>query len=140
MLQSKLTNSSFSLILLCQIQRKTNIPIILGRPFLATERALIDVHEGELTIRVHDQKVTFKVFNSCNTQLPIVMLMNAFKLMMLKIWQKTFQGTLFMMMIQIAMLNFVNDPKQVLISCENSIKEIIDEINEGITYPNFDSY
>ncbi|XP_038876710.1 uncharacterized protein LOC120069100 [Benincasa hispida] len=37
------------------------IPIILGRPFLATGRALIDVQKGELTIRVDDQEVKFNV-------------------------------------------------------------------------------
>ncbi|XP_062080623.1 uncharacterized protein LOC133785396 [Humulus lupulus] len=38
-------------------------PIILGRPFLATGRTLIDVEKGELTIRAQDEQVTFKVFN-----------------------------------------------------------------------------
>ncbi|XP_063942363.1 uncharacterized protein LOC135150149 [Daucus carota subsp. sativus] len=40
------------------------IPIILGRPFLATGRTLIDVQKGELTMRVQDQMVTFNVFNA----------------------------------------------------------------------------
>lgn len=40
------------------------VPIILGRPFLATGRTLIDVQKGELTMRVNDQQVTFNVFNS----------------------------------------------------------------------------
>ncbi|MDV3200543.1 MAG: retropepsin-like aspartic protease, partial [Pigeon pea little leaf phytoplasma] len=31
--------------------------LILGRPFLATGRALIDVEDGELTLRVHDEQV-----------------------------------------------------------------------------------
>ena len=39
-----------------------DVPIILGRPFLATGRTLIDVQKGELTMRVHDQQVTFNVF------------------------------------------------------------------------------
>ena len=38
------------------------IPIILGRPFLATGRTMIDVQKGELSMKVHDQKVTFNVF------------------------------------------------------------------------------
>ncbi|XP_016178275.1 uncharacterized protein LOC107620657 [Arachis ipaensis] len=29
--------------------------IILGRPFLATARAIIDVEKGELTLRMHDE-------------------------------------------------------------------------------------
>ena len=41
-----------------------NIPIILGRPFLATGKTLIDVQKGELTMRVHDQEVTFNVFKA----------------------------------------------------------------------------
>ncbi|XP_060974600.1 uncharacterized protein LOC133039700 [Cannabis sativa] len=40
------------------------VPIILGRPFLATGRTLIDVRNGQLTMRVNDQKVTFNVFNA----------------------------------------------------------------------------
>ncbi|XP_017249843.1 uncharacterized protein LOC108220551 [Daucus carota subsp. sativus] len=40
------------------------IPIILGRPFLATAQTLIDVQKGELTMKVHDQMVTFNVFNA----------------------------------------------------------------------------
>ncbi|KAJ9541005.1 hypothetical protein OSB04_027511 [Centaurea solstitialis] len=39
-------------------------PIIVGRPFLATGRTLIDVERGELTMRVNDQNVTFNVFTS----------------------------------------------------------------------------
>ncbi|XP_016168452.1 uncharacterized protein LOC107610998 [Arachis ipaensis] len=37
-------------------------PIILGRPFLATARALIDVEQGELILRIHDEHLTFHVF------------------------------------------------------------------------------
>ncbi|GKD28522.1 reverse transcriptase domain-containing protein [Tanacetum coccineum] len=40
------------------------VPLILGRPFLRTERALIDVHGEELTLRVNDEAVTFKVRES----------------------------------------------------------------------------
>ncbi|GJV92893.1 reverse transcriptase domain-containing protein [Tanacetum coccineum] len=35
--------------------------LILGRPFLRTARALIDVYGEELTIRVDDEAITFKV-------------------------------------------------------------------------------
>nr|GEY41412.1 reverse transcriptase domain-containing protein [Tanacetum cinerariifolium] len=37
------------------------VPLILGRPFLRTERALIDVYGEELTLRVDDEAITFKV-------------------------------------------------------------------------------
>ncbi|GJR96341.1 reverse transcriptase domain-containing protein [Tanacetum coccineum] len=37
------------------------VPLILGRPFLRTARALIDVHGKQMTLRHDDQSVTFKV-------------------------------------------------------------------------------
>ncbi|XP_057719694.1 uncharacterized protein LOC130934121 [Arachis stenosperma] len=37
-------------------------PIILGRPFLATARALIDMERRELVLRIHDEQLTFNVF------------------------------------------------------------------------------
>nr|GEZ72165.1 reverse transcriptase domain-containing protein [Tanacetum cinerariifolium] len=37
------------------------VPLILGRPFLRMARALIDVHGEELTLRVNDEAITFKV-------------------------------------------------------------------------------
>ncbi|KAL4287006.1 hypothetical protein AHAS_Ahas19G0143000 [Arachis hypogaea] len=36
--------------------------IILGRPFLATARAIIDVEKGEMTLRAHDEKIILNVF------------------------------------------------------------------------------
>ncbi|XP_075480649.1 uncharacterized protein LOC142521315 [Primulina tabacum] len=38
-------------------------PLIFGRPFLATERALIDVHKGELTLRGGGEAI---IFNICH--------------------------------------------------------------------------
>nr|GEV75561.1 retrovirus-related Pol polyprotein from transposon 17.6 [Tanacetum cinerariifolium] len=37
------------------------VPLILGRPFLRTGRALIDVYGEELTLHVDDEAITFKV-------------------------------------------------------------------------------
>nr|GFD15136.1 reverse transcriptase domain-containing protein [Tanacetum cinerariifolium] len=36
------------------------IPLILGRPFLSTAHALIDVYEGEITLKHDDQSLTLK--------------------------------------------------------------------------------
>ncbi|GJS98845.1 reverse transcriptase domain-containing protein [Tanacetum coccineum] len=36
------------------------VPLILGRPFLRTAYALIDVYEGEITLRSDDQSLTLK--------------------------------------------------------------------------------
>nr|GFB89287.1 reverse transcriptase domain-containing protein [Tanacetum cinerariifolium] len=36
------------------------VPLILGRPFLSTAHALIDVYEGEITLRHDDQSLTLK--------------------------------------------------------------------------------
>ena len=45
------------------MEEDKEIPIILGRPFLATDRAMIDVQKGELKLRVQDDEVRFSVFN-----------------------------------------------------------------------------
>ncbi|XP_021724901.1 uncharacterized protein LOC110692209 [Chenopodium quinoa] len=42
------------------------IPIIFGRPFLATSQALIDVPNKQVTIRALDKQVMFKLFNEHN--------------------------------------------------------------------------
>nr|XP_028952641.1 uncharacterized protein LOC114822453 [Malus domestica] len=39
-------------------------PIILGRPFMATARTLIDVEAGTLTLRMQDQSVVFSLFEA----------------------------------------------------------------------------
>ncbi|XP_070028654.1 uncharacterized protein [Nicotiana sylvestris] len=49
-------------ILDCQVDEE--IPIILGRPFLATGRALIDCETRELKMRLNDEKVIFNVQQS----------------------------------------------------------------------------
>nr|GEZ76973.1 reverse transcriptase domain-containing protein [Tanacetum cinerariifolium] len=36
------------------------VPLILGRPFLSTAHALMDVYEGEITLRHDDQSLTLK--------------------------------------------------------------------------------
>lgn len=41
-----------------------NVPLILGRPFLATNRAPIDVCNGKLTLLVYKEKVTFDIGRS----------------------------------------------------------------------------
>ncbi|XP_075083595.1 uncharacterized protein LOC142167330 [Nicotiana tabacum] len=40
------------------------IPIILGRPFMATGRALIDFETGELKMRLNDEEITFNMQKS----------------------------------------------------------------------------
>nr|GEZ07136.1 reverse transcriptase domain-containing protein [Tanacetum cinerariifolium] len=37
------------------------IPLILGRCFLKTDRALIDVHKGELTLRIRNKAITYNL-------------------------------------------------------------------------------
>ncbi|XP_073153886.1 uncharacterized protein [Henckelia pumila] len=39
-------------------------PLILGRPFLATSRALIEVQKGKLALRLNEKKVVFNMFKN----------------------------------------------------------------------------
>ena len=47
-----------------QMEEDTQVPLLLGRPFLATGAALIDVQKGELTLRVGDEAVQFNTNRS----------------------------------------------------------------------------
>ena len=44
------------------MEEDKEIPIIMGRPFLTTRRAMIDVQRGELKLRVQEDEVKFNVF------------------------------------------------------------------------------
>ncbi|XP_059277799.1 uncharacterized protein LOC132031978 [Lycium ferocissimum] len=46
----------------CEVDFK--VPIILGRPFLATGHALVDVERGDLKFRMNDEEVTFHICKS----------------------------------------------------------------------------
>ena len=46
------------------MEEDTQVPLLLGRPFLATRAALIDVKKGELTLRVGEEAVHFKLNTS----------------------------------------------------------------------------
>ncbi|XP_016199539.1 uncharacterized protein LOC107640538 [Arachis ipaensis] len=51
-------------IVIFDMEKDVNASIILGRPFLATRRALIDVQKGELTLRVNDEQIVLNVFKA----------------------------------------------------------------------------
>ncbi|XP_073135969.1 uncharacterized protein [Henckelia pumila] len=46
------------------MEEDLDMPLILGRPFLETGKALIDVQKGELLLRVGEEKISFDVFNA----------------------------------------------------------------------------
>ena len=47
-----------------KMEEDTQVPLLLGRPFLATGVALIDVQKGELTLRVGNEAVHFNLNRS----------------------------------------------------------------------------
>ena len=46
------------------MEEDTQVPLLLGRPFLATRASLIDVKKGELTLRVGEEAVHFNLNKS----------------------------------------------------------------------------
>ena len=44
-----------------KMEEDTQVPLLLGRPFLATRASLIDVQKGDQTLRVGDEVVQFKL-------------------------------------------------------------------------------
>ena len=53
-----------AVFIVLDMEEDKEIPIILGRPFLTTGRAMIDVQQGELKLRVQDDKIKFNVFEA----------------------------------------------------------------------------
>ncbi|GJS11623.1 DNA-directed DNA polymerase [Tanacetum coccineum] len=51
-----------------EIDEDELVSIILGRPFLATTRAVIDVHEGKLSLRVESETITFNIGKSMKSK------------------------------------------------------------------------
>ncbi|XP_022899548.1 uncharacterized protein LOC111412914 [Olea europaea var. sylvestris] len=46
------------------MEEDKDVPLILGRPFLATRRALIDVQRGQLILRLGEEQISFNVFKA----------------------------------------------------------------------------
>ncbi|XP_070047018.1 uncharacterized protein [Nicotiana tomentosiformis] len=44
-----------------KMEENKEVPIILGRPFLATGRSILDIHDRKLMLRVVDETVTFEM-------------------------------------------------------------------------------
>ncbi|CAL1379094.1 unnamed protein product [Linum trigynum] len=53
------------------INEDTEVPLILGRPFLATTKALIDVHDGTLVLRDGEEKIMFSIANTLPISSPL---------------------------------------------------------------------
>ncbi|CAJ2663877.1 unnamed protein product [Trifolium pratense] len=54
--------------MILDVEEDKEHPIILGRPFLATARAIIDMGEGELTIRKDGETRIIQLFNTWNEE------------------------------------------------------------------------
>ncbi|XP_057719798.1 uncharacterized protein LOC130934226 [Arachis stenosperma] len=46
------------------MEEEANTLIILGRPFLATAGAIIDIQKGKLVLRLHEENMVFNVFKA----------------------------------------------------------------------------
>ena len=49
-------------ILDCEVDFE--VPIILGRPFLATGKALVDMEKGQMKFQLNSEEVTFNICRS----------------------------------------------------------------------------
>ena len=49
-------------IVILEMEKDSQIPIILGRPFLATAGAIIDVKRGKIKLEIGEETIEFDVF------------------------------------------------------------------------------
>ncbi|CAN6728352.1 unnamed protein product [Malus baccata var. baccata] len=57
--------------IILDMEEDKEVPLILGRPFMATARTLIDVETGTLTLRVQRESVVFKLFEAIKCPLKL---------------------------------------------------------------------
>ncbi|XP_047961851.1 uncharacterized protein LOC125206652 [Salvia hispanica] len=50
------------------MEEDMNVPLILGRPFLATGKALIDIAKGELTLRMGSKRHILSIYNAMKSR------------------------------------------------------------------------
>jgi len=48
------------------MEEYSEVPLILGRPFMNTTSILVDVNDDQIKLRVNDEEVTFNVLKSMN--------------------------------------------------------------------------
>ncbi|GAU49183.1 hypothetical protein TSUD_133780 [Trifolium subterraneum] len=53
------------------MEEDAEVPLLLGRPFLAIGRTLIDVEKGELMFRLDDEQICFQVFEATTFGEPV---------------------------------------------------------------------
>jgi len=46
------------------IKEDSEVPLILGRPFMKTTKVIIDIDNGKLKVRVQDDEVNFDMFEA----------------------------------------------------------------------------
>lgn len=47
------------------------VPIILGRPFLANDHALVDMEKGKMMFRLNNEEATFNIYRSMKKSVEI---------------------------------------------------------------------
>ena len=58
----KVRQFTFSVdLVIMDIEEDSDIPLILGRPFMLTTKCVVDIGNGNLEMSVKDQKVTFNL-------------------------------------------------------------------------------
>ncbi|XP_022874252.1 uncharacterized protein LOC111393083 [Olea europaea var. sylvestris] len=50
--------------LILDVEEDKDVPLILGRPFLATRRAIVNVQKGQLILRLGEEQISFNVFKA----------------------------------------------------------------------------
>ncbi|XP_070002889.1 uncharacterized protein [Nicotiana sylvestris] len=106
-------------ILDCEVDYE--VPIFLGRPFLATGKALCDVEARELTFRVGDEKVVFHVCKSM--QQPNSTEVCSFMDLVTDVIVDETSATINVGdMLEVVLLNFDDDEMDGLMECVNSLQ------------------
>ncbi|XP_070036001.1 uncharacterized protein [Nicotiana tomentosiformis] len=107
-------------ILDCEVDYE--VTIILGRPFLATGKALVNVKAGELTFRVGNEKVIFHVCMQQPNSNEVCYFVDLVTYVIVDDTSATINvGD----MLEAVLLKFDNDEMDGFMECVNSLQEIV---------------
>ncbi|GJR23227.1 hypothetical protein Tco_0971754 [Tanacetum coccineum] len=110
------------------------VPLILGRPFLSTARAKIDVYKRKITLRVGEEKIIFKSVKPASSIIKRVYMLSSRERMELDLEARIMEETLVLnrsldpFLEDYIKLNYLNEPFELR---RNQGDDLIPTIKEG---------
>ncbi|GJT71161.1 gag-pol polyprotein [Tanacetum coccineum] len=115
-----------------------NVPLILGRPFLATTHSKVDVFKRNITLRVKDEKIIFKSVKPASSLIKRVYMLSLREKMDFDLEARLMGETLFLnrsfnpLYRDYIELNYLNEPLELRRNRVGDLKPTVEEVVEDM--------